>query len=335
MNPPPPPATLPLLPCPLAAGWQVIATTRLPRQDRAGAPAGGYSAAAYLGERDELWLLSDAPTGKLAGWRGLRALPGRPLIPLETLPLRGTATAPLPAAIDGEGLVLRGEKTWVASEGRRSADRPAQLLRFGRHGGRLEVAFPLPADWNPGEGRGLAANQGPESLALLASPGQPPVLLMAAESALLQDPPGTARVLAWSLADPASPPAPLRSLLLPFGDSWGLTDLLVVPRPGEPPGLLGLQRRYEAPDRWQVRLALYPLPEPARPGEPPLAPLFSWDLIGTGLPPDNWEALTIGPDLADGRASLVLVSDDNFSPLQDNHLARIAPRQGPGCLPPP
>jgi hypothetical protein len=313
----------------------VIAAARLPRRDRAGAPAGGYSAAAYLPRRDELWLLSDAPTGQVAGWRGLGGLPGTPLTPLQTLPLRGTASVPLPPAIDGEALVLLGEQAWVASEGRRSDERPAQLLRFERRSGRLERAFPLPAAWNPTEGKGLAANQGPESLALLVGPRQPAVLLMAAESALLQDPPGAVRVLAWSVADPASPPAPRRSLLLPFGDSWGLTELLVVPRPGESPGLLALQRRFEAPDRWQVRLALYPLPGPARPGEPPLAPLFSWDLIGTGLPPDNWEAMTIGPDLEDGRGSLVLVSDDNFSSLQDNHLARIAPQQGPGCLPPP
>jgi hypothetical protein len=312
-----------------------MATARLPRRDQSDAPAGGYSAAAYLPQGDELWLLSDAPTGKLAGWKGLRGLPGTPLTPLPTLPLQGTATLPLPAAIDGEGLVLLGEQAWVASEGRRSDERPAQLLRFERRSGRLERAFPLPAAWNPTEGKGLAANQGPESLALLVGPRQPAVLLMAAESALLQDPPGAVRVLAWSVADPASPPAPRRSLLLPFGDSWGLTDLLVVPRPGESPGLLALQRRFEAPDRWQVRLALYPLPGPARQGEPPLAPVFSWDLTTTGLPPDNWEALTVGPDLDDGRGSLVLVSDDNFSSLQDNHLARIAPRQGPGCLPPP
>jgi len=320
-----------MLPCPLAAGWQVIASTRLPRRDRSGAPAGGYSAAAYLPQRDELWLLSDAPTGQLAAWRGVGGLPGTPLIPLQTLPLRGTATVSLPAAIDGEGLVLLGSQAWVASEGRRRNDRPAQLLRFERRSGRLERAFPLPAAWNPADGRGLAANQGPESLALLVRPETPAVLLMAAESALLQDPPGAVRVLAWSVTDPAGPPAPLRSLLLPFGNSWGLTDLMVVPRQGEPPGLLALLRRFEEPDRWQVRLALYPLPGPARQGEPPLAPIFSWDLIGTGLPPDNWEAVTIGPDLADGRGSLVLVSDDNFSPLQDNHLARIAPRQGPAC----
>jgi hypothetical protein len=228
-----------------------------------------------------------------------------------------------------------GAHAWVASEGRRSDERPAQLLRFERRSGRLERAFPLPPDWNPGPGRGLVANQGPESLALLVRPGAPAVLLMAAESALLQDPPGAVRVLAWSLADPASPPAPLRSLRLPFGDSWGLTDLVVVPRQGQGPGLLALLRRFEAPDRWQARLALYPLPAAARQREPPLAPAFSWDLIGTGLPPDNWEAVTIGPDLADGRGSLVVVSDDNFSPLQDNHLVRIAPRRGPGCPTPP
>ncbi len=208
---------------------------------------------------------------------------------------------------------------------------PAQLLRFERRSGRLELALPLPAEWNAAPGLGLAANQGPESLALLPSPEGEPRLLMAAESSLLQDAPGSARLLAWSAGEPSKPPRPLRSLRLPQGASWGLTDLMVVSGPAGEPALLGLLRRYEAPDRWQARLALYPLPGPAREQQAPLAPTISWDLLATGLPPDNWEAVTAGPDLPDGRASLVLVSDDNFSPLQNNHLVRLAPRRQPGC----
>ena len=67
----PPP---PLLPCPLSAGWDKVAEVRLPRLDGAGQPSGGFSAATYRAERDELWLLSDAPLGQLVGWSGLGKL---------------------------------------------------------------------------------------------------------------------------------------------------------------------------------------------------------------------------------------------------------------------
>jgi 3-phytase len=40
------------------------------------------------------------------------------------------------------------------------------------------------------------------------------------------------------------------------------------------------------------------------------------DLDELGIPLDNLEGMTFGPDLADGRRSLVLVSDNNFAPLQ-------------------
>lgn len=39
------------------------------------------------------------------------------------------------------------------------------------------------------------------------------------------------------------------------------------------------------------------------------------DLIGAGLRADNWEGMAFGPDLPDGRMTLVLVSDDNFNQL--------------------
>ena len=38
------------------------------------------------------------------------------------------------------------------------------------------------------------------------------------------------------------------------------------------------------------------------------------DLRTLGLPLDNVEGMTFGPDLPDGRRSLLLVSDNNFSP---------------------
>ena len=40
------------------------------------------------------------------------------------------------------------------------------------------------------------------------------------------------------------------------------------------------------------------------------------NLDGLGLPLDNVEGMAFGPDLPDGRRSLVLVSDNNFAPAQ-------------------
>jgi len=40
------------------------------------------------------------------------------------------------------------------------------------------------------------------------------------------------------------------------------------------------------------------------------------DLRTLGIPLDNVEGMTIGPDLPDGRRSLVLVSDNNFAASQ-------------------
>lgn len=327
---PPPP---PLLPCPAEAGWELVAGARLPRRRADGAPLGGYSAASYRTESDVLLLLSDAPRGRVDAWSGVRQLGRVPLQPLFQLGMKGSPKAPLPAEIDAEGLVVLGERLWVASEGRRSAERPAQLLTFDQSSGLLQRAYTLPADWQPAPGRGLEANQGPESLALLRRPGQTDVLLMAAERPLLQDPPGQVRLLGWSL-EPAGPKAhPLARLAIPAGEGWGLTDLLVVDASGPSPGLLALLRRFQAPALWQVLLAHYPLPREGADPEAVLEPIHQWDLIAAGLPADNWEALTPGPVQADGRPSLLVASDDNFSALQDNHLALLAPHRSNPCPP--
>ena len=330
---PPAPLPPPLLPCPAEAGWEVVAGARLPRRGADGAQLGGYSAASYDSHRDGLLLLSDAPRGRVDAWSGVRQLGRVPLRPLFRLELKGSPQAPLPEEIDAEGLVVVGERLWVASEGRRSAARPAQLLAFDRSSGVLQRATPLPADWQPAPGQGLGANQGPESLALLRRPGRTDVLLMAAESPLRQDPPAQVRLLCWSLEPTGPKPRALARLAIPAGEGWGLTDLLVVDAPGPSPALLALLRRFQAPARWQVLLAHYPLPgEGADPGAVQ-EPLQQWDLIAGGLPPDNWEAMTPGPDRGDGRPTLLLAADDNFSPLQDNHLALLAPRRSAPCPP--
>ena len=46
----------------------------------------------------------------------------------------------------------------------------------------------------------------------------------------------------------------------------------------------------------------------------PAAKTLLLDLDVLGIPLDNVEGMAFGPDLPDGRRSLILVSDNNFSP---------------------
>lgn len=301
----------PLLPCPLGAGWEVVEQVVLPP-----ASGGGFSAGAYQAGADALWLLSDAPRGRISRWRGLGSGGLRGLELLPPLPL----AAPQP--MDGEGLVLGADDLWVASEGRLDPGRPALLLRYDLTSGELLQQLPLPDAWQPRPQSGLRSNGGPESL---TRSGGGEALLMAAERPLLQDPPDRVRLLRWRPDGQGSLLAEeLQPLAMPSGD-WGLTDLLALPR-----GLLAIWRRFTPPTTWQARLVLYPSPTDQA-AAAPLAPLQQWNLLQLGLPADNWEVLLEGPPLADGRPSLVLASDDNFNPLQASHLARLAPRRTAAC----
>jgi hypothetical protein len=311
------------LPCPIPAGWDLIQQSTLPGRTADGLRIGGFSALNLDPHSDELWLLSDLPQGSLSVWTGLSAA------------LRGEEATPFwrrrlllgLEPMDGEGLVRLHDQFWVASEGRRTAGRPAQLLRFDAATGRLIQGVDLPADWQPAPGQGLASNAGPESLALLRQADGRPALLMATEQPLLQDPPRHGRLLRWQwqpmedVRRMAPSPTPQGALLLPLGEGWGLTELLVVHPTGH---LLGLLRRFQAPNQWQIRLALYPMPNPSQ--ARPAAPLAEWDLLAMGLEPENWEGLAAGPLQADGRPMLLVVSDDNLNPLQANRLAALSPR---------
>lgn len=275
---------------------------------------------------DELWLLSDAPRGSISRWRGLGIGGLKGLLPLPPLPLKQ------PQPMDGEGLVVEAQHVWVAAEGRQQPPQPAALLRYDISTGSLLSSQELPPAWRLQPDRGLGSNGGPESLNRTPDGG---ALLMAAEQPLLQDPPDRVRLLRWAAdASGTLQPVELRPLALPPG-GWGLTDLLASEQ-----GLLGLWRLFVAPDQWQARLVLYPASAIATTATSnadaaPVAPLISWNLLLLGLAPDNWEVLLAAPPLGDGRPSVLLATDDNFNPLQRSSLARLVPRQLPGCSAPP
>jgi len=313
-----------VLPCPLDAGWIIQHDGVLP------GPGGGYSAIEVENPQQRFWLLSDLPEGELSAW----SIPRGGSEPRRLQALQLQVPPQVTQQLDGEGLVIDGDQAWVASEGRRSRERPAQLLRFSLVSGALLEAVPLPPPWQPQEQQGLNSNAGPEGLARLSRPGEPLSLLMAAEYSLLQDPADQVRLLRWdwprhSTSRQEPPQAKEQGALkAPEDGPWGLTDLLVLhPQQPGPPLLLTLWRRYREPLQWSNQLRLYRLPNPGKVEES----LQHWDLQANGLPPENWEGVSLGPSLSPERPSLLLVSDDNRNPLQTSRLALLKPNRSATC----
>ena len=336
------PSTAQALPCPLAAGWELIHNIELPGRGLDGDRVGGFSAVAYQRKEDRLWLLSDATTGYLVSFTGLSHLLKGEQASLQggrRLLLRGREGSPLMAGFDGEGLVLDGNQIWIVSEGRRSPERRARLQRYNLLNGRLQREVPLLADWQERDGQGLASNRGPEALTQMASGD----LVMAAEAPLIQD--RAQQVKDWVRIARLRPGPDQRLEPLgrfeigPAGASasrkLGLTELLALDGDA---AVLGLLRSFALPAGWSAHLQVLRLPGSKSPSAPPIQAMQSWDLLADGLPSAalpsaNWEGMTWGPVMKDGRISLVLVSDDGFHPLQSSWLSVLAPRRGPDCVP--
>lgn len=253
--------------------------------------------------------------------------------------------------IDAEGISYAGDdRLYVASEGVASANPPIApfVKAFDLDGQQIE-SFPIPAKFLPdGVLRGVRNNLAFESLAL--RPGGD-TLFTATENALAQDGPPAGigqsshpRILAFDLAagqaagewlyvtEPlVATPTP------PDGEAInGLVELLALDQNGS---LLALERSYVQGTGFSVRLYLartqgalevqsldtlvgtggFPLEI-----EPPVVKELLLDLRDLGLFIDNIEGMTFGPLLSDGRQSLILVSDNNFSPFLGSRFIALA-----------
>ena len=326
-----------VLPCPLAAGWELIHNVELPNRGLEGNRVGGFSAVAYQRKSDRLWLLSDETTGYLVSFTGLNRLLQGEQASLQggrRLLLKDREGSPLPSNFDGEGLVLNGNQAWIVSEGRRNPERRARLERYNLLNGRLQREVPLIADWQERDGQGLASNKGPEALTQMASGD----LVMAAEAPLIQDRAEqgkdwvrVARLRTGS--DQRLEPLG-RFEIGPAGAAasrkLGLTELLALESDAV---VLGLLRSFTLPAGWSAHLQVLRLPASDALNTPLIQPLQSWDLLANGLPSANWEGMAWGPVMKDGRIPLVLVSDDGFHPFQSSWLSVLAPRRGPDCVP--
>jgi hypothetical protein len=229
---------------------------------------------------------------------------------------------PYPAlSLDPEGLTLTKDRELIfTSEGIRNTGIDPFVRRYSL-GGRFLGSLPVPTEFlvTPDPAKGVRQNLGFESA---AADGHD--LFVATENALLQDGPAAtvangsrARILRYDLrkrrverqwfydTDPvAEPPVPATQFSVN-----GLVELL----PLDDDRLLAMERSFSV----------------GAPGTGNTIKLFEVLLHGTtahkrllldldelGIPLDNVEGMAFGPDLADGRRSLVLVSDNNFAPAQ-------------------
>lgn len=271
---------------------------------------------------------------------------------------------PDPAGLDPEGIaILPNSNLLIASDGigNREPRIPPAIVEYTRHGTFVR-ALTVPDRFAPNAtgplATGVRPNLGFESLTL--APGGDR-LYVAAESAIVQDGELTVfeagapvriveyvrdgdrfeprREFAYAV-DPMDRPAfepgtavngLVELLALGDGDLLALERSFVV-EAGDGPARQGLNRIRV------YRVNLRSASDVSRidsladmSGIVPAAKAIALDLSAVeGLPPgltpglDNFEGLAFGPPLPDGRATLILVSDDNFNDSQRTWFLRFA-----------
>jgi len=311
-----------------------------------GTVVGGLSSLTYDQQRDVFYAISDdqggtfTPTSTPARFYTLRidvadgALDGGDVTVVDVTTLRGRDGQPFAArSLDPEGLTLTRDGTLiVTSEGIAGRGIAPFVREFALSGQQLRE-LPVPGAFNPSADgtRGVRNNLGFESAAV-APNGQ--ALFVGAENALAQDgPPASVttgsptRLLRYQLTsgridrqyvyqtDPVVDPSPIFTVN-------GLVELL----PLNNQFLLAMERSFSVGAGNTIRIYRVALPgatningvddlgqaDRVRVAEKTLL----LDLDELGLTLDNIEGMTLGPRLPDGRQSLVLASDNNFTPGQ-------------------
>ena len=257
-----------------------------------------------------------------------------------------------PGGLDPEGFVLGREGfLLMSSEGNISADPIIDpfIKRYNRNG-KVTATLPIPDKYIPnGVDKGVRFNLSFESLNVTPDGRS---LVTAGEGALFQDGPASsftngslARILVYDLrkrtpiseyvyeVGPWAEPSPIFGVngiveVLPIDD---VGTMLVMERSFSVGGVLGggtgnvvVINEVSTQDATDV-LGIDALFD----GGSPIAftpvtqrEVFAFDDLG--IPIDNIEGMTFGPSLPDGRHTLVIVSDNNFSPGQFTQFVVLA-----------
>jgi hypothetical protein len=299
---------------------------------------GGISALAYDPSSRLLYALSDSTNLRIFVLSVQLSGQSLRVAPESVLPLVDASGGPLPIwTLDPEGLAIASPgELLVSSEGYVNRDPRVDpgIFRFD-HDGRLLGSLPVPPYYLPRGATGVRHNQAFESLSVSPDGAS---LLTATERNLAQDEHECAaaagclvRILRYGREENGwrpdgeyfyrTDPSVVSSL--------GLADLLWI---GDD-AVLTLERGFERLDDGStlqtVRIYQVELPDRLSQSErpAPLAKRLVLDLdsvkdrFSEGFRRlDNYEGMSLGPQLANGDRTLLVVSDDNYSNQQRTSL---------------
>ena len=241
-------------------------------------------------------------------------------------------------SIDPEGITLNRESLFISSEGDRKRQIQPFIREFSLIGKQLQ-SLPIPDKFLIQANSGIRNNRALENLTITPSKKY---LFTATENALIQD--GTeanistgspCRVLQYDLikGEPEKEflyiTEPITSTSNNFGNfkTNGLVELIAL----DDTHLLSLERSFSLDSGNVIKLFQVNLSNADNIQHinrlstqsthiSPVQKELLLDLSNLELISDNIEGMTFGSRLADGRRSLILVSDNNFNPLQSTQV---------------
>ena len=261
---------------------------------------------------------------------------------LATTTLRGPDGQPFPGlSLDPEGLTFTPQDTLIVTSEGIAARGIAPFVREFDLSGQQVRELPLPGYYAPTPTSGVRQNLGFEAAAVAPNGQQ---LFVGAENALVQDGPAAstavgspARILRYHLGQ-AGPDReyvyPTEPVVAP--SSVFIVNGLVELLPLNDQFLLAMERSFSVGAGNTIRIYRAALPGATDVSGvadidtvPGLQPVRKTRLIRLpdtvqGQPLDNVEGMTLGPKLPDGRQSVILVSDNNFTPDQPSQVLLLA-----------
>ena len=323
---------------------------QLPQADYQDTRVGGLSAITYDRANNRFYLLSDDRSQKAPArfYRASLQINDEKIekVNLEAVTFLkdGKGETFKKGSIDPEGIAFSPRQTlFISSEGAVKEGIAPFIAEFDLQG-QLKESLLIPNRFLPDDSnqKGIEDNLGFESLTLGITStlkDDPFRLFTATENALIQDSPTGKRAenlrvrLLHYVIDPIGAPVLVSEQLYVLDEPpsgaryYGLTELLALEKEGY---FLSLERTFGL-EGFGAKLfqvvngSATDTSKIARiPGElealqvQPLRKKLLLDLGTLGIDLDNLEGMTLGPRLADGSRSLILVSDDNFNPNQVN-----------------
>lgn len=307
---------------------------------------GGLSGITYNGDKQIYYAISDDRSSKAAArFYTLEIDLDREKISEETVTfidvttlLNETGQPFPPLSIDSEGITFTQKSLFISSEGDRKRQIQPFIREFSLVGKQLQT-LPIPEKFLIQPDSGVINNRALENLTVTPSKKY---LFTATENALIQD--GTeanistgspCRILQYDLIKGEAKKEflyitePITSTSNNFGDfeTNGLAEIIAL----DDTHLLSLERSFSLDTGNVIKLFKVDLSNADNIQKinslnnqfthiSPVKKELLLDLSNLELILDNIEGMTFGPKLADGQRSLILVSDNNFNPLQSTQV---------------